>query len=525
MTALILIIALAAGLIFRQFGFPPLLGYLAAGFAANYFGLGDVETIRQLADIGITLLLFTIGLKLNLKELMQIQVWGTASIHMVFVCVVTVPVVFGMTGWFPSLAVDSLVAIWVLAFALTFSSTVFAVKIFEQRGDTTSLHAAIAIGILIIQDLFAVGFLVFAGGQIPSVWALGLLALPVLRPLLIRILDRTGYGELLVLFGVAAALGAYELFELVNLKGDLGALLLGVMMGQSHKSKELYKNLISLKDLFLIGFFLQIGFYQDLSLQMVLAAAILSLLIFLRPVIYYLLLTGFGLRARTSFLTSMALFNYSEFGLIVGAIAVSAGLLEPQWLPTLALALAISFFIATPVNTRVHEIYGRISDFLKRVENIRRLKRDQYAMLGEAEYVVLGMGRVGRGVYDILTQHYGDRVIGVEEDLDRANQLRDDGIQCIHADATDYEFWIDADLARRRVIFVNFSNHHENLQVVELANRLHYDGQLAVISRYPDHKSELERLGCITFNLYAEAGHGFAQHVLQDLKKRQSDPV
>ena len=113
-----------------------MIGFLLAGFAAHEAGVGDITTIRNLADLGITLLLFTIGLKLNLKELAEIQVWGTATVHMFVAVILTVPVILLAGYFFPVLALENPVAAWALAFALSFSSTVFAVKIFEERGKT-----------------------------------------------------------------------------------------------------------------------------------------------------------------------------------------------------------------------------------------------------------------------------------------------------------------------------------------------------------------------------------------------------
>ena len=101
-----------------------------------------------------------------------------------------------------------------LAFALSFSSTVFAVKVLEERAQIKSHFGRVAIGILVIQDLAAVIFLAASAGKTPSVWALALLALIPLRHVLYRLLDRSGHGELLVLFGLVLALGSAELFDL-----------------------------------------------------------------------------------------------------------------------------------------------------------------------------------------------------------------------------------------------------------------------------------------------------------------------
>ena len=436
---------------------------------------------------------------------------------MVIAVVLTVPVIMAAGFWMPALEIENTAAVWTLAFALSFSSTVFAVKIFDERGESTSLHASIAIGILIVQDLFAVAYLVFTSDKSIESSAVILLALPLIRPSLLYLMRLTGHGELLVLFGVVAAIGAAELFELFNLKGGLGALLFGVLLGNTEKSNELYKSLLNLKDLFLIGFFLQIGYYGLPSLEMLYVAFTLALLIFIRPVIYYFLLVVFKLRARTSFLTSIALFNYSEFGLIVGAIAVSGGLLSSEWLTTIALAMSLSFFIATPFNTRVHDLFSKNHDGLHRFERKQRLKEEATPSLGDANIVILGMGRVGLGAYQSLSEKLGANIIGVDEKQDRVDSYQEQGINCIRGDASDYEFWTDTNLVKSDKIFVCLSNHRENMYIVNLAKQLGYKNVLAVVSRFPDEQAQLQESGCIAFNLYAEAGHGFAEHVLDEL--------
>jgi predicted Kef-type K+ transport protein len=511
----IILLALAAGLAFRAIGYPPLPGYLLAGFVSHALGVGEILVIGQIADLGITLLLFTIGLKLNLKELAAPQVWAVTLLQMVIAVPLTTLLIIVSGILFPLLALENTASAWALALALSFSSTVFAVKMFEDRGETVSLHASIAIGVLVIQDIIAVMFLVLSSETPPGIAALGLLALPLLRPVLLYLLRSAGHGELVLLFGIALALGTAELFELAHLKGGLGALLMGVILGSAEKSKELYSSMIGLKDLFLIGFFIQIGYYGLPSAEMMLVAVALGFLIFLRPMIYYLLFVAFRLRARTALIASLALFTYSEFGLIVAAIATSAGLLPAEWLTTLALGVSISFFLATPFNAKVHDIYHRYCHWLQKFERHNRLPSEVSADLGDADIVVLGMGRVGRGVYEYLAKAKGDNaIIGVEENLEKVRQHRVDGFNCVHGDATDNDFWMNAEVERRRLIIVNLSNHSENLTVVRLAKQFNFSHTLAVVSRYPDEQAELEAMGCISFNLYGEAGHGFAEHVL-----------
>lgn len=162
-------VAFVFGFLAKQVSLPPLVGFLLAEFVLKFFGIEGGETLQQIADLGVTLLLFSIGLKLDVKGLLKPEVWGTASLHLV----ITV-VVFGGAFYGLSLAGVSLFAgldlatAAMIAFALSFSSTVFAVKVLEERGEMPSIHGRVSIGILIVQDIAAVVFLTLSTGKIPS---------------------------------------------------------------------------------------------------------------------------------------------------------------------------------------------------------------------------------------------------------------------------------------------------------------------------------------------------------------------
>ena len=256
--ALIILIALLCGLASRAVGLPALIGYLAAGFALHEIGITAGSWLEQLADLGITLLLFSIGLKLDIRALLKLNVWGTTLVHMVISQSVLLLLLIGLMKALPALDL-TMAGAAVIAFALTFSSTVFVIQTLQERGELQSSQAVLAIGILIVQDLVAVGFLAVAAGKVPSIYALALLIILPARPLILKLLSLSGYGELLTLLGLALAIGAAEVSELVGLKGDLGALLMGALLAGKDKTKALATNLIQLKDLFLVGFFLSIG--------------------------------------------------------------------------------------------------------------------------------------------------------------------------------------------------------------------------------------------------------------------------
>ncbi|MDH3886122.1 MAG: cation:proton antiporter, partial [Desulfobacterales bacterium] len=257
-----IIVAFILGFAARQVGLPPLVGFLVAGFVLNTMGVREGVLVGELSDIGVTLLLFSIGLKLRLGSLIRPEVWAGALLHMLITVIVFGLGIFALakTGLFLFSGLDFKLSL-MLAFALSFSSTVFAVKVLEEKAEMTSLHGRVAIGILIIQDILAVIFLTASADRLPSPWALFVpVVLLAIRPLLMKIMDRCGHGELLILFGFCVAFGVGAAgFELVGLKPNLGAFILGVLIANHPKASELAESLFSFKEIFLIGFFLKIG--------------------------------------------------------------------------------------------------------------------------------------------------------------------------------------------------------------------------------------------------------------------------
>ena len=366
MDPLWLLVALVLGFIAQQIRLPPLVGFLSAGFALHALGIEGGPVLEKFADVGVTLLLFTIGLKLRLRSLLAPEVWRTASIHMallivMLVVLLVIPTLIGLS-WLGALDWQ---AAAVIAFALSFSSTVFAVKTLEERGEMKSRHGQVAIGILIIQDIIAVIFLTFATDKSPTLWALALLSLPFFRQVFNHFMERSGHGEVLILFGMFMAIGGGELFDLVGMKADFGALIIGIMLSGQRKSDELSRSLLNLKDLFLTGFFLSIGINAlPTMIDIVIAVGLVLLVLPIKAVLFFGILTRSRLRARTAYLSAASLANYSEFGLIVAAVGVGAGWIDQQWLMIIAISLSFSFVLGSVVNAHAHDLYATFEHYL-----------------------------------------------------------------------------------------------------------------------------------------------------------------
>lgn len=508
-----ILFAFGLGLAAKNISLPPSIGYLIAGFALHFLGYEASSSLYTLANLGITLMLFMIGLKLNLKDLAKTEVWLSTISHSVLwiaalFAVIKLLVIFALP-YFTELDYFSAA---IVAFALSFSSTVCVVKLLEDNGEMRTRHGKLAIGVLVIQDIIAVLFLVAATGKLPSPWAILLLGLIPLKPLINKLIDRVGHGELIPLTGFFVALGAYELFELVSIKGDLGALIAGMYLATHKKSSEITKSLLSFKDLFLIGFFLSIGFSALPTFEMFGLALLLCLFIPVKFGLFFLLFNRLRLKARTAFLASLTLGNFSEFGLIVGAISVQSGWLSTQWLVILSLAVSISFVITNILYPFAHEFFTEHKDAIKRFEKPNRLPEDIFMQPCDAPIVVIGMGRVGMGAYDALDHQVKGQAWGLDADKDKVAWLRSKDNQCFAGDAEDIDFWEDINLERIKLVLLALPSVQDMKNITKLLRTAKYDGKIAAIARFDDEREELCALGIDkVFNFYNEAGVGFAE--------------
>lgn len=511
---LILFTALLCGMASRALGFPALIGYLAAGFVLHELNLEVGPVLLTLADIGITLLLFTIGLKLEPKRLLAAQVWGSTLVHMAITQAVMLLILLGLTHWLPALALTWQSAA-LIAFALTFSSTVFVIQTTQERGELQSDYAVLAIGILIIQDLVAVAFLALSAGKTPQWYVLGMLLIFPLRPLILRLLSIAGYGELLTLAGLAVAIGSAQVAEAVGLKGDLGALIVGAILAGHPKTKALAHNLIQLKDLFLVGFFLSIGLGGWPSPLLIGVAVFLGLLAAAKPLLYFPLMTRFHTTPRTAVLAAGSLANHSEFGLIVVSVAAGLGWVAADWSAALSIAVAVSFVVASPISRSTHDFYRRHRHQLLKWRSGKLV--DSYESTADVSIIILGMGRVGTGAYEALAPRYGHQVMGVEASRTKVVAHVDAQRRVICADASDPDFWSRIQFANLTLVMLALTNHPENCLVAELLRSMGYRGKIASIVRHEEHAEELSELGISAFNLYGQAGTGFAAHVEEAL--------
>jgi hypothetical protein len=324
----------------------------------------------------------------------------------------------------------------------------------------------------------------------------------------------------MMLFGILMPAAGYGSFELVGLKGDLGALVFGMLVAEHPKASELAKVLLGFKDLFLVGFFLNIGISGSPSLAAVGMALLLALVMPVKAALFFGILTRFKLRARTSLLASLSLANYSEFGLIVGAIGVANGWLDRQWLVILAIALSCTFIMAAPANSLAHAIYARWSDWLKRFQTAERLPDEAPLDPGDVTIAVIGMGGIGTAAYDEMRRRFGDVVVGIDFSKESVDAHVERGRRVIIGDATDSDFWARTQPASTTIglVMLTLPDPKASAFAIGQLKQRGYDGQITASVRYEEEVAELREAGIdAAYILYEEAGVGFADHVCQHM--------
>lgn len=497
--------AFVSGLIMRSIGLPPLIGYLITGFSLSIYGYESNDLLASVSHAGVLILLFSVGLKLELKSLFRIEIFAGALLHMVVAIVLLYFILISTTGLTFETALF-------LALAMSFSSTVVAAKVLEGKRELRAFHGRVAIGILIVQDIVAVGFLSTVGDASPSPWAIVLLGFFVLRPLLHWFLKVSGHGELIILYGLvlALAVGA-ESFEYFGMSPELGALLLGVILSDHKRAKELSNALWGVKEVLLVGFFLQIGLSGHPSIDTLINALALNLLLPVKAFFFFFILLLFRLRARSSFLAALSLATYSEFGLIVASLGVANGMLDQEWLVLLALTVAISFVISAPLNRHAHEIYSKLEHVLTRFQSSKRHPDDEPINLGNSHTVIVGMGRVGTGAYDQLKK-INERIVGLEADPVKVASHRDAHRRVLYADADDPGLWSNLDYDGVDLIMFCVPDIDAKLLAARQVRASGYTNTISATALFTDEVEALKAVGVdLVYNYYDGIGSGFAK--------------
>lgn len=452
--AALLVLAAAVGsigLILRQ---PLIVSFIVVGILAGPSVLGIAQShdhIDLLAELGIAILLFLVGLKLDLNLVRSL---GAVAL-VTGLGQVAFTTVFGFLIGL-ALGFDWVTSIYI-AIALTFSSTIIIVKLLSDKREIDSLHGRIALGFLIVQDIVVVVAMIIlssvGAGQDESGPGLGFVALSAVALLLgvalfmrfgatplLRRLSRA--PELLLSFAVGWAALLAALGHYLGFGKELGGLVAGVSLASTPFREAIAARLAPLRDFLLLFFFIALGAGLDLTAlgDNLAPAAVFSLFVLIgNPLIVLAIMGAMGYRKRTGFLAGLTVAQISEFSLIFMAMGVAIGHVAPDALGLVTLTGLVTIAASTYMITYSHLIYERLAPFLSPFER-RHPSHDDALKDAPHRYdaIVFGLGRYGLEIAQALGEG-GQRVLGVDFNPDAMRTAKQQGLDVMFGDATDPE--------------------------------------------------------------------------------------
>ncbi|MBM9593721.1 cation:proton antiporter [Rhodobacteraceae bacterium MCCB 386] len=505
------------GLMLRQ---PLIVSFIAVGLLAGPSGLDLVrsdEQIDLLSELGIALLLFLVGIKLDVKLIRSL---GPVSL-LTGLGQVAFTSVFGyLIGL--ALGLGHVTSLYV-AVALTFSSTIIIVKLLSDKREIDALHGQIALGFLIVQDLVVVLAMIVlsavgigaeaegAGGVVMVLLSgVALVALVILfvryvaTPLTEKLAQAS---ELLVIFAIAQAALFAAIGDLVGLGKEVGGLLAGVSLASTPFRETIAARLAPLRDFLLLFFFIALGATLDLSLlgSHVTAAAVFSAFVLIgNPLIVLAIMGALGYRKRTGFLAGLTVAQISEFSLIFIAMGVALGHVPPEALGLVTLVglvtIAASTYMITYSN-RLYALFEPVLGVFERTGTPREAEDGGAPAFASYDVLIFGLGRFGTAV-GVRLRDKGVRVLGIDFNPVAVRRCRQLAIDTEYGDATDPEFIASLPLAHARWIVSTVPVHPSGLSHADARNTLiqltragGYRGRIAVTSHSRSDTDELHDAG------------------------------
>ena len=494
--------ALIFGYVFKILSLPILIGFITSGLFFSYINFSDTDNILTIpSKIGVELLLFSIGLKVKPKSFLSLSFINIFFLHSIIVTAIY----FFLTNI--NLVIETKILLCII---LTFSSTVIASKSLEDRKEINSFHGRNSVLVLIFQDILALFLLLYTNENNVSYYSFLLLLIPFCVPFFKIILTKLKSNEELELLAsiiIGLFIGGY-LFDKLGLSGELGSLIMGMLLSNYKSASKLGEKIWSLREILLVAFFLSLGMKLELNNDIIINSLLLILLLLIKFLSLFFLLIFFKLRAYSSFLISISLLTYSEFALIVASSWYDNNLIDKTILGILVFSVCMSFIIGSVLNKYVHEIFVKFEKFLIKFERKKHHPDEQPHTFGEAEIMIVGMGRIGTSIFNNLILN-GMKVVGVDADTELALLKLSEGNRVAFADAEDPGFWSKLRFGKLKVIVLALPEFHAQNWSTLQARRFGFSGKIIIPTRSKDGIKILKESGADEiYDAYEAAGIG-----------------
>ncbi|WP_084709401.1 cation:proton antiporter domain-containing protein [Rubrobacter aplysinae] len=506
--ALILIAAFAGGVIAQRLGLPLILGYIVAGVVVgpNTGGptIGDVHEIELLAEIGVALLLFTIGLNFPLRELLpvkRIAIFGT-------IIQMSLTIAFGY-GLAQVLGLGWEESVWFGAL-LSLSSTAVVLKTLTEQGVINTLASRVIVGMLIIQDLAVVPLIIIlpelgnvSGGlaelgisAVEAALFIGGMALFGTRifPWLMHRIAGWNSRELFLISIVAIGLGVGYGTYLFGLSFAFGAFVAGMVLSQSDYSHQALADIAPLRDVFAMLFFVSVGLLIDpaflLDNLLTVGLVVLAVLVF-KGLIFAGVARGFGYGNIAPFAVGFGLFQVGEFSFVLAREGVNSGAVSSQTY-SIVLTTAVVTMSLTPFATR---LAPRVYGLWRRRYPQETMRTFNLPDTGLREHVIVaGFGRVGSFVSGMLDR-LDQRFVIVESSPRRAEEAREAGFPVVFGDASAEPVLEAADIADARLVVLTVPDALDARMVVERVRGFSPDVHIVARSSSAEQLQDFGKLG------------------------------
>ncbi len=455
--AVILFLAAILGAIGQFLRQPLIVMFIALGVLVGPSVLDIIkskENIHLLAEIGIAVLLFIVGLKLDLRIIKSV---GKIALMTGLGQVIFTSLFGYLIGL--GLGFSSLHSFYI-AVALTFSSTIIIVKLLSDKKEVDSLHGQIAIGFLIVQDIVVIVVMIILSGMRPSeevplavdlikkmmagvvLLAITIIAMKWIIPKLSYFLAKS--QEMLALFAIGWAVTLAAAGELMGFSAEVGAFLAGVSLASSDFKDTISSRLTSLRDFLLIFFFVNMGSELDLIVigDQVVAAMIFSVFVLVgNPVIVLIIMGAMGYRKRTSFLAGLTVAQISEFSLIFAGLGLAVGHITEAILGLITLVGLITIGLSTYLILYSHQIYEYIAPALTIFQRRNPYRESTETAIEKKNYdmILIGLGQFGRHLADMLDKHAEISYLGLDFDPSVVKTWQLKGKDIIYGDVEDPE--------------------------------------------------------------------------------------
>lgn len=508
--ALLLVMAAGIGLVGALARQPLIVSFIAVGLVAGPSALDVVRSDAQidlLSELGIAVLLFLVGIKLDVKLIRSL---GVVSVTTGLGQVIFTAFFGYLIGL--ALGLGQITSLYV-AVALTFSSTIIIVKLLSDKREIDALHGQIALGFLIVQDLVVVLAMIVlsaigigapdhggqAGGSVLTVLASGLALLGAVV-LFVRyaadpLTERLARApELLVIFAMALAAMFAAVGDLVGLGKEVGGLMAGVALASTPYRETIAARLAPLRDFLLLFFFIALGATLDLSLlgANLTGAVVFSLFVLIgNPLIVLAIMGAMGYRKRTGFLAGLTVAQISEFSLIFVAMGVSLGHVGEDALGLVTMVGLVTIAASTYMITYSHQLYALFEPLLGVFERKGTPREPSEAAaheVGNCRIIIFGLGRFGTAI-GLRLKRRGIRVLGVDFNPQAVRRWRDLGLEAEFGDAGDPEFIAELPFRGAEWMLSTVPIHptslsHEDTRktLIQLARSAGFSGRMAAAS-------------------------------------------